>query len=710
VKNLQALLDAEKEKNALLLDIINAIPDPIFAKNWDGNFIFVNKKLAELYNTTPETMIGKEDSHFTGNIEQAKFFKENVQAIMKRFETEEVFEQSTDAKTGQIRHFHSLKLPFRNNAKELNIAVIAKDVTELTSLKNVAEASAKRLKYVLEVSGEGLWDWHPQSNQVLHNSEWERITGIERSDNSFAEFQNCLFPEDRPRVNERLTALKEKNTPYDIEFRMRRPDGKEIWIWDRGQVVERDSNGNPVWIVGIMLDVTKSKQDQAKINFMAFYDALTLMPNRSLLEDRLKQAMEHAKRSEMVGALLFIDLDQFKTLNDTHGHQSGDDLLIQVANRIHKILKPDDTLARFGGDEFVVILNDLDDNEINAAHKAELKAIEIRQHISQPIFVKTNHRLVKTEFQITASIGVTLFDKHCQDTQTLLQLSDLALYQAKAKGRDNCVFYDPKMQQELTQTMVLETELRAAIAQQSFMLYYQAQCDNQQNIVSAEALIRWVSPSRGLLLPGEFIDFAEDSNFILPIGKWVISQACKQLQTWQHNPSLQNLKVSVNVSPKQIWHPSFVEQTISLVQEYDIPASNLVLEITESVLLKDMQETIPKIAQLRNFGIKISLDDFGTGYSSLGYLKNLPIDELKIDKSFINDITSDNSDLIMVKTILDLGKNFNLSVVSEGVETAAQQDLLKSFGCNLYQGYYYSKPLPVDEFEALVTNRSKCDS
>lgn len=702
MKNLQKLLDAEREKNALLLDVINAIPEPIFAKDWQGNFVFVNNKLAQLYNTKPEDMIGKEDSYFTGNNEQAAFFKKNVQDIMRRFEAEEVFENSTDAKTGAICHFHSIKLPFKNSADELNIAVITKDVTELTILKNEAEASAKRLNHVLEVSGEGMWDWHPKTGQVLHNLQWKRITGIERSDNSFAEFQNCLLEEDRARVNERLDALVNHDTPYDIEYRMKRPNGEEIWIWDRGKVVERDANGNPVWIVGIMLDVTKSKRDQAKIKFMAFYDALTHMPNRALLEDRLKQALVHAKRSERVGALLFIDLDHFKSLNDTHGHQSGDDLLIEVANRIAKILKPDDTLARFGGDEFVVILNDLDRHEISAAHKAELKAIEIRQLIAQPIYVKTSQRAMRTEYQISASVGVTLFDKHRQDPQKLLQLSDLALYQAKAKGRDSCVFYDPIMQQELTETMVLERELRAAIAEQNFILYYQPQYDRDQKVVSAEALIRWVSPSRGLLQPIDFIDFAEDSHFILPIGKWVISQACKQLQSWQENPAMQHIKVSVNVSPKQIWHASFVEHTLAIVKEYGISPSSLVFEITESVLLKDTEETISKIAKLRQAGIKISLDDFGTGYSSLGYLKSLPIDELKIDKSFVNDIINDNSDLIMVKTILDLGKNFNLSVVSEGVETKAQRDLLFAFGCNLFQGFYYSKPLPVTQFEDFI--------
>lgn len=702
MEELQNLLDEEREKTALLLDIINTIPEPIFAKNWQGNFIFANKALAKLYNTTPEVMVGKEDTFFTGNKAQGQFFKENVQGVMRRFEAEHVYEDSTDAKTGDILHFQSLKIPFKNNKEELNIVVIAKDITEITALKNTAETSAKRLKHVLEVSGEGMWDWHTQTNEVFHNSEWERITGVNHSENSFDEFQQCLLDADKLRVNQALTALMEHDTPYDIEFRMVRPDGKEIWVWDRGQVVERDSEGKALWIVGIMQDVTQAKHDQAKINFMAFYDALTHMPNRSLLEDRLKQAIEHTKRSGLGGAVLFIDLDQFKALNDSHGHQAGDQLLIAVSKRIHHLLKAEDTLARFGGDEFVVVLNDLDANPVSAALKAEISAEQIRKEISLPTTIKVSKLSTLIDYKITASIGISLFDKETKDSSQLLQLADLALYQAKANGRDDCVFFDPIMQKELSDTLELEKELKMAIENEHFVLHYQPQYNRQQKVVSAEALIRWSSTTKGLLYPIHFIDFAEKTNLILPIGHWVITQVCKQLQRWKNQPILKDLKLSVNISPKQVWHKSFVEDIIKTVTKYQVSPSQLMLEITESVVLKDLADTVMKMKKLRDFGFKISLDDFGTGYSSLGYLKNLPIDELKIDKSFVSDITDDESDLIMVKTILDLGKNFKLSVVSEGAETQAQRDILYHLGCHLYQGNYYSKPLPVQEFMSLV--------
>lgn len=710
MEDLQSLLDKEREKNTLLIDIINAIPEPILAKDWDGNFIFANKKLAELYQTSPESMIGKEDSFFTGNKEQGRFFKENGQAIMRQFETEYVYEDSTDAKTGEIIHYHSLKTPFRNKQGELNIVIIAKDITEVTFLKNTAEANAKRLKHVLEVSREGMWDWRTQTNDVFHNNGWMRITGVKLSDNSFEEFQNCLFDDDKPRVNIAINNLIEHDIPYDIEYRMTRPDGEEIWIWDRGKVIERDREGSALWVVGLIQDVTQAKHDQAEINFLAFHDGLTQLPNRSLLKDRLSRAIEHTKRSGKGGALLFVDLDQFKAVNDAHGHQAGDSLLVEVAKRITKSLRVDDTVARFGGDEFVVILSDLDENPVNAALKAERVAGEIRHQIGLPIGINENGTLTPIEYKITASIGISLFNQNLEDPDQLLQLADLALYQAKANGRDDCVLFDPAMQKKLTYTAELEKDLRASIADDGFVLYYQPQYSQDQKVVSAEALIRWYSPARGLLQPVDFIDFAEGTNLILPIGKWVITEACKQLKNWQTQTVLKDLQLSVNVSPNQVRHKSFVEDILAIVTKYQVSPSKLVLEITESVMLTDIHDTVAKIRQLRELGFKISLDDFGTGYSSLGYLKNLPVDELKIDRSFINDITSDESDLIMVKAILDLGKNFKLNVVSEGVETKAQLEILQRLGCNVYQGNYYSKPLTLKDFVRFVINNNRAQT
>lgn len=703
--SLQLKLDSEKEKNRLLLDIVNAIQEPIVAKNWDGNFVFVNNYVAKLYGTTPEEMIGKEDSYFTGNKKQGQFFLNNIQSIMQRFEPDLVYEESTDKNTGEIRYFHSIKTPFKNKRGELHIAVIARDITEITKLKNLAEFNAKRLKHVLDVSGEGMWDWNIQTDEVFQNKRWEEITGVKHSKKSFEEFQSCLIEEDRMYVVNSLMSLVEKNTPYNIEFRFKRPDGTVIWIWDRGQVVEFDDQGKPMLLVGIMQDITEQKTNQLKIESMAFYDSLTKLPNRALLNDRLKLAIEHSKRSGQCGAVLFLDLDRFKNLNDSYGHKIGDDLLVIVAERINTLMRKDDTVARFGGDEFVIVLNDLDSDRFNAAIKAKNIAHRIRHSIAEKINLTLNNKSTEIDYTITASIGITIFDRSVKAASELLQLADMALYQAKKNGRDDCVIFDPVMQKRLDYITRLQKELRHALKHAEFVLFYQPQYDLNQKLVSAEALIRWIHPELGLVNPGDFIAVAEESNLILSIGDWVLIEACRQLKEWQSDPCYQHLSISINVSAKQMWQKDFVANIKEIVSASGINLSKLKLEITESILLGDMHEIVQKLNELVDFGLSFSLDDFGTGYSSLCYLKHLPISELKIDHSFIHGLLDDKTDLIMVKSIIDLGKNFGIEVVAEGVEQEAHFEILKGLGCDVYQGFYFSRPVPVSEFITLVKNQ-----
>lgn len=700
--SLQSKLDAEREKNKLLLDIINAIPEPILAKDWDGNFIFANTQAAELYETSPEEMIGKEDSYFTGNKEQGKFFKENVQSIMKSFVPETVFEDSTDKNTGETRHFQSIKIPFKNNNDELNIAVYARDITEITELKNLAEFNAKRLKYALAVSGEGMWDWNIKTNAVIQNKQWEDITGVKSYHSSFSDFITRIATSDRERVSKALQDLIENNLPYDIEFRFNRPDGKEIWLWDRGQIVEYDENGEPVLLVGIIQDITQQKLNQAKIESMAFYDYLTHLPNRELLNDRLDLALERSTRSGICGAALFIDLDHFKTINDSYGHQAGDELLILISERLKPIIRYGDTLARFGGDEFVIILNELDPDPVKSALKAENIANDIRAAINEKVRVNLSHLNSYVDYFITASIGISIFKSNEKTPSELLQLADLALYQAKQNGRDDCAMFDPSMQEKIDYTTRIEKDIRTSLEQNDFVLYYQPQYNQKNKLLSSEALIRWIHPELGLINPNDFITVAEESNLIVPLGNWVLSEACKQLKIWQSDPQYKHLSLSINVSAKQIWQKDFVKDVKQIIECSGIDFSKLKLEITESVLLGDINDVAQKLNELVDFGLTFSLDDFGTGYSSLGYLKKLPIDELKIDQSFIRDVLIDESDLIMVKSIIDLGKNFNLSIVAEGVENQSHLDLLKKLGCDIYQGYYFNRPVPISEFNALI--------
>ena len=693
-------------RNRLLNDILNAIPDAVVAKNYNGNFIYCNKVVAQLYNTTPEEMLGKDDACFTGNQEQADFFRENVQKIMRQFRSEEVYEDSTDANTGEVRHFLSVKVPFRGHKDHLCIAVVARDVTEIVKLKNRAERNEKRLESIFEVSGEGLWEWNTQTNEVTHNAQWESITGVLASESSFEEFDRCICAEDRARVHAALEDLLASNKPYNIEFRMKRPDGNVLWIWDRGQVAEYDEHGQPLWVVGIMQDVTQEKINQEKIENLAYYDSLTQLPNRSTLKDRLTDSIALHSRENIYGAVLFLDLDRFKLLNDTYGHQVGDQLLVEVANRVRRRLRAEDTVSRFGGDEFILILHQLNTDADTASEQAMAVAEAIRKSLSDVFYL--HHENIKNviEYHITVSIGGVIFKTGETDASSLIQMADMALYKVKNEGRNDSVIFGPEMRDDLNRERDIKRELRRAISENHFSIYYQPKYNSDHQLYGAEALIRWFHPDMGMIPPIDFISIAEQANLIVSIGDIVLKDACQRLQFWQQNEATSHLSISINFSAKQIRQKDFCEHFFKILEQYHFDCSYLTIEVTETALLENIDIAIEKLSEIKKLGIRISLDDFGTGYSSLSYLKDLPIDEIKIDRSFVRDIMFDQSDLLMVKSILDLGRNFNIDVISEGVEDVDQLNLLTKLGCHYFQGFYFSKPVPYEDFKHFITSSS----
>ncbi len=434
------------------------------------------------------------------------------------------------------------------------------------------------------------------------------------------------------------------------------------------------------------------KTAEEEIQNLAFFDPLTGLPNRRLLLDRLSHALASCVRTGREGALLFIDLDNFKTLNDTLGHDFGDLLLKQVANRLTACVREGDTVARLGGDEFVVMIEDLSELELGAAAQVETIGEKIMSSLG------LHYQLGTHQYHSTPSIGITLFSEQQRDMEELLKQADIAMYQAKKSGRNTLRFFDSKMQNVINTRAELEREMRVAIEQQQFHLHYQVQMDSANSPIGAEALIRWKHPVRGLVPPLEFIPLAEETGLILPIGAWVIDAACAQLQSWQQSPLTSALVLAVNVSAKQFRQSDFANQVHAAVNRHTINPERLKLELTESLLLNDMEETIASMIVLKNIGVQFSLDDFGTGYSSLQYLKQLPLDQLKIDQSFVRDLTSDNSDRAIVRTIIAMAKSLNLDVIAEGVETEEQRLILQDKGCVHYQGYLFSKPVPIDEF------------
>ena len=459
-------------------------------------------------------------------------------------------------------------------------------------------------------------------------------------------------------------------------------------------------------ILSIHTDVSQRKAAAREIEQLAFYDQLTGLPNRQLLGERLVQSHLHSQRTGLIGALMFIDLDNFKTLNDTLGHAWGDQLLRVVSSRLLHCVREQDTVARFGGDEFVISLVALDADVARARSKASLVGEKILEAMREPI------QLSDYEHQGSCSIGIAIRDKHEDTVDELLKRADLAMYRAKAAGRNTLKVFEPDMQTKINARAENEGDLRRAVVQQEFLLHYQPQLGCDGRITGAEALVRWQHPQRGIVSPMEFVFLAEETGLIHQIGRWVLETACRQLAQWMQNANrlalqgmpLPNsgLMVSVNVSVQQFRHPEFVAQVISAVKTSGIDPRSLKLELTESLLVDDVEATISKMTALKSLGIAFSLDDFGTGYSSLAYLKRLPLDELKIDQSFVRDVLTDPNDAAIARTIVALAQSLGLSVIAEGVETAAQRAFLAEHGCNAYQGYLFSRPLPVAAFEQFV--------
>jgi len=440
--------------------------------------------------------------------------------------------------------------------------------------------------------------------------------------------------------------------------------------------------------VATFSDITRRKAAEEEIRHLAFYDPLTRLPNRRLLLDRLQQALATSIRTRRHGALLFIDLDNFKRLNDTLGHDMGDRLLQQVAVRLNQCVRSGDTIARQGGDEFVVMLKDLSEEATEAAAQAEVVGKKILDTLGRPYSLAADG-----DHHSTPSIGVALFLGRSAGIDELLRRADLAMYEAKAAGRNTLRFFDPKMQAAMVARSQLEHDLRLALQRNELLLYYQPQVDAEDRQVGAEALVRWQHPERGLLLPDNFIPLAEETGLILPLGDWVLRAACAKLAEWAADPAHADLVLSVNISARQFRQDDFVARVLAALEHSGADPQHLKLELTESLLLDSIDSTVSKLAALKEHGIGLSLDDFGTGYSSLAYLRRLPLDQLKIDRSFVEDVLTDPNDAAIVRAIVVLGHSLGLTLVAEGVENEAQRDFLAAIDCRIYQGYLFGKPV-----------------
>ncbi len=585
------------------------------------------------------------------------------------------------------------------------LQAIAHELNAMLDARMRADArlrqSEERFRIAFRTSPDALCITQLSTGRFIEvNDSFQPLTGWPRESlagKTVHDIHLWRHPADRQRL---IQPLMKTGTCSNMEAEFQTRDGR---IWTgliSAQLISLD--GMPC-ILSITRDISERKASEERIHSLSFSDPLTGLPNRRLFLDRLQQAMIGCQRHHRLGALLYVDLDDFKTVNETLGHDQGDLLLQEVARRLSQCVQEGDTAARLGGDEFAIVLDEFSGHSEETASHAEAVAEKLLLALKQPYLLggATQHR--------TASVGIALFGHPTEGTAEAptepLRRAELAMYQAKAAGRNTMQFFDPQMQAVVSARAALETGLREAIEQQQFQLYYQPQVNAEGRVVGAEALVRWLDPRRGMVSPAEFIPLAESSGLILPLGRWVLETACAQLARWRSMPGLSQLSLSVNVSARQFGEVDFVEQVMTTLMRSGCRAQALKLEMTESMLATNIEDVTAKMNALKGLGLGFSLDDFGTGYSSLSYLKRLPLEQLKIDQGFVRDILVDPNDAAIAKMVVALADSMGLTVIAEGVETQAQRAALSELGCAHYQGYLFSRPLPAPEFEAWVAQQ-----
>lgn len=552
-------------------------------------------------------------------------------------------------------------------------------------------------RYALLTRGinDGIWDWNLTTNETFYSSRWKTILGYQDHEigNHIDDWLKRIHPQDVERVKLNLMLHVRGQTPhFHQEFRIQHRNGSYRWVLARGLVL-RDVHGNATRVAGSLTDLTEHRLAEAQLLHDALHDSLTGLANRTLLFDRIEQAARYGRRRpDYKFAILFIDIDRFKVINDSLGHSCGDMILIELANRLTRIVRPDDTVARIGGDEFVILLDDIRDN-----NDALGVCDRIHYELDKPFMVKDQ------PITLRVSIGVVTRSLHIEKAENYLRNADIAMYRAKLAGGNRYQVFSEEMYLMARDRLSLEVELRHAIERDEFTLFYQPIYRLSDNrLYGFEALIRWEHPTQGLLLPERFISLAEETGLILPIGDWVIWRACRDLQHWHEQFPQCQVSVNVNLSNRQLTHPALAEQVLAALEQTQIPPHCLHLEMTESVGIDQPDQVRNMLLELKAQGIKLSLDDFGMGYSSLCYLTHLPIDMLKVDRSFVKLITATERKHLVIDAIVSLAKGLELEVIAEGVEHPYQVTRLRELGCDYAQGYYFSQPLSIEQVDALL--------
>lgn len=689
IHNLRNLQKQLEKQHQLFRSVIDEIPDPVIVKNSKGKFVLVNQACANLYASTPDEMIGKDDGDYIQDKAQAEFFKKNVQEIMRKGEVTTVYEDSFDVKTGQRRNYKSFKKPYKNAQGETQILVIAHDITK----RKHYEEKLKLLASVFTYAREGIIITDTNNIIVDVNKAFLEITGFSR-DEVLGKNPNIL--------------KSDRNDEHFYHTMWKYLQEHDFWrgeIWNRNKAGEEylenltistiyDNDKAVQNYIAIFTDITTQKIQQDKLLNMAHYDTLTNLPNRVLFADRMNQAMAQALRRQQRIAIVYIDLDGFKLINDTHGHSTGDKLLILLAKRMSQLLREGDSISRLGGDEFVALLIDVPSK--NSIISFLTRLLEV---IAEPIHIE------KLLLHVSASIGVTFYpQKEELDADQIIRQADQAMYQAKVSGKNRYYIFDTQNALLIQGKHQDIARIRLALKQEEFVIYYQPKVNIQTGeILGVEALIRWQHPEDGLLPPSNFLPVIENHELSISVDQWVLEQALQQLLLWHNQGTM--LSISVNITAQSLLQNDFVTNLQTMLEHYkQVNPSLLILEVLETSALEDLKHVSNIITMCSAFGVKFALDDFGTGYSSLTYLKHLPAQELKIDQSFVRDMLTDSNDLAILDGILGFANAFGREAIAEGVESIEHGVILSQLGCEIAQGYAIARPMPIHELQEWTDN------
>ncbi len=680
---------------ARLHAITQAIPDVLLVLDAQGRYVEVLSPNDSALVASASVLVGQR-LHDVLPAEQAERFMQLIRDTLQSSQTHSVeYEMQT---LSGLRQFEGRTQPLGVQVGgQAAVVFLARDITKRKQAESALRESELRFRSLLRnIPSISVQGYLQDGTTSYWNQASEQLYGYTADEALGGNLLDLIIPppmRDDVRAHMQHMFATGEVIPAG-ELQLQRKDGTPVHVFSSHAYIQVPGHPPEMFCIDIDISGRKAAEDEAR--YLAFYDALTQLPNRRLLVDRLQQVLVNGARSGLTTAVLFVDLDNFKTLNDTRGHEVGDLLLKDVAQRLRSCVREQDTVARLGGDEFVVVLQNLSSDAPEAAAQARTLGELILAQLRQP------YELAGHEHHFTASIGVTLLNHQRDSVDEVLKQADMAMYRAKDAGRNTLRFFDPEMQQAVNRRALLETELHNGLRRAQFLLLYQPQVDSQGRVTGAEALVRWQHPVQGMVPPSEFIPLAEESGLILPLGQWVMETALRQQARWQQDPLFAHLSLAINVSARQFLQDDFVAQVLALVQQTGANPAQIKLELTESLLLDNVDSVISTMRALKAHGLGFSLDDFGTGYSSLSYLKRLPLDQIKIDQGFVRDVLLDASDAAIARSIIALAGSLGLSVIAEGVETTAHHQFLLAYGCQAFQGYLFGRPLTLEDFENRV--------